>query len=243
MIWEFLDVAKGCLIAILPLLITFILFQIFSIKMSWQKFRGIMVGILLTYVGVVFLIFGLKVGYVDIGREIGIRMAKLSYSWIIVPIGFILGFIITKVEPSVQVLTKDIEKETGGAIRKNVLLYTLAIGVGLSLALALLKILLKISLWYIVIPGYIICIVLAFMSDERFTCIAFDAGGVTTGVMTTTFLLAMALGLAEGIPGANPTTDGFGLIALVAMTPIILVMLLGKIYGRKSKEGKRDVEE
>jgi len=242
MIWEFLEVAKGCLIAILPLLVTFVLFQIFSIRMSWQKFKGILVGIFLTYVGVVFLIFGLEIGYVEIGREIGLEISKLSYSWIIVPIGFILGFVITRVEPSVQVLTRDIEKETGGAIKKNVLLYTLAIGVAISLALALLKILLKISLWYIVIPGYIICIVLAFTSEERFTSIAFDAGGVTTGVMTTTFLLAMALGLAEGIPGANPATDGFGLIAIVAMTPIILVMLLGKIYGKKQKEGKNDVE-
>jgi len=243
MIAEFLETAKGCAVAILPLLVTFVLFQIFSIRMSRQKFRGILVGILLAYIGVVFLIFGLEVGYVEIGRQIGLEISKLSYSWVIVPIGFFLGFVITRVEPSVQVLTRDIEKETGGAIKKNVLLYTLAIGVALSLAIALLKILLKISLWYIVIPGYIICIILAFLSDERFTAIAFDAGGVTTGVMTTTFLLAMALGLAEGIPGANPATDGFGLIALVAMTPIILVMLLGKIYGKKKKEGKKDVEK
>lgn len=243
MIVELLETARSCLIAILPLLVTFILFQIFSIKMSREKFKGILVGILFAYVGVVFLIFGLEVGYVEIGKQIGIEISKLSYSWIIVPIGFILGFVITKVEPSVQVLTRDIEKETGGAVKKNVLLYTLCIGVGLSLAIALLKILLKISLWYIVVPGYIICIALAFVSNERFTSIAFDAGGVTTGVMTTTFLLAMALGLAEGIPGANPTTDGFGLIAIVAMTPIILVMLLGKIYGKKHKGDKDDVEK
>lgn len=233
MILEFLETAKSCAVAILPLLITFILFQIFTIKMSKEKFKGILTGIFFTYIGVVFLIFGLEVGYVEIGKKMGIEISKLSYSWIIVPIGFILGFVITKVEPSVQVLTRDIEKETGGAIKKNVLLYTLSIGVGLSLSLALLKILLKISLWYIVIPGYVVCIILAFLSDERFTSIAFDSGGVTTGVMTTTFLLAMALGLAEGIPGANPATDGFGLIAIVAMTPIILVMLLGKIYGKK----------
>lgn len=243
MIHEFLETAKSCAIAILPLLGTFILFQIFSIKMSRKKFREILTGIFIAYFGVVFLIFGLEVGYVEIGRQLGVEISKLPYNWIVVPIGFILGFIITRVEPSVQVLTRDIEKETGGAIKKNILLYTLAIGVGLSLALALLKILLKIPLWYIVVPGYIICIILAFMSDERFTSIAFDAGGVTTGVMTTTFLLAMALGLAEGIPGANPTSDGFGLIAIVAMTPIILVMLLGKIYGKKKKEVKDNVEK
>ena len=152
-----------------------------------------------------------------------------------------MGYVITKVEPSVQVLTRDIEKETGGTIKKSVLLSTLSIGVGLSLALAMLKILLKIPLWYIIIPGYLVCMILMFLSDEKFTAIAFDAGGVTTGVMTTTFLLAMALGLAEGIPGANPIVDGFGLIAIVAMTPIILVMLLGKMYKTRQKEEKNDV--
>ena len=243
MINEFLNTAKNCIIAILPLLVTFIIFQIFFIKMSRQKFRSILSGIILTYTGVVFLIFGLKIGYVEIGKEIGKNISSLSYNWVIVPIGFILGYVITKVEPSVQVLTRDIEKETGGTIKKSVLLSTLSIGVGVSLALAMLKILLKIPLWYIIIPGYLVCMILMFLSDEKFTAIAFDAGGVTTGVMTTTFLLAMALGLAEGIPGANPVVDGFGLIAIVAMTPIILVMLLGKIYGRKQKEEKNNVGE
>ena len=241
MINEFLNTAKNCIIAILPLLVTFIVFQIFFIKMSRQKFRSILSGIILTYTGVVFLIFGLKIGYVEIGKEIGKNMSSLSYNWVIVPIGFILGYVITKVEPSVQVLTREIEKETGGTIKKSVLLSTLSIGVGVSLALAMLKILLKIPLWYIIIPGYLVCMILMFLSDEKFTAIAFDAGGVTTGVMTTTFLLAMALGLAEGIPGANPVVDGFGLIAIVAMTPIILVMLLGKMYKTRQKGEKNDV--
>jgi len=241
MINEFLNTAKNCIIAILPLLVTFIIFQIFFIKMSRQKFRSILSGIILTYTGVVFLIFGLKIGYVEIGKEIGKNISSLSYNWVIVPIGFILGYVITKVEPSVQVLTREIEKETGGTIKKSVLLSTLSTGVGVSLALAMLKILLKIPLWYIIIPGYLVCMILMFLSDEKFTAIAFDAGGVTTGVMTTTFLLAMALGLAEGIPGANPVVDGFGLIAIVAMTPIILVMLLGKMYKTRQKGEKNDV--
>lgn len=236
MIIEFLETAKDCAIAIFPLVITFILFQFFSIKMHKGRFFQVLTGIFIAYIGVVFLIFGLDIGYVEIGREMGLKISELPYNWIIIPIVFILGFTITRVEPSVQVLTRDIEKETGGSIKKNILLYTLCIGVGISLAIALFKILFKIPLWYIVVPGYIICIILAFLSDERFTAIAFDAGGVTTGIMTTTFLLAMALGLAEGIPGADPLKDGFGLIAIVAMTPIILVMLLGKIYNRKREE-------
>lgn len=238
MIEKFGEVAVNCFISILPLLITFIIFQIFFIKMSVKKFTNILTGILIAFTGIVFMIFGLEVGFVPIGKAMGISFSSLSYNWIIVPISFILGFLITKVEPSVQVLTNDVEKETSGAINKKLLLYTLAIGVGLSLAIAMLKIILGISLWYIVVPGYIICLILALFSKERFTAIAFDAGGVTTGVMTTTFLLAMALGLSEGLPNAG-NADGFGLIAIVAMTPILLVLLLGKLYDVQNRKGRK----
>lgn len=238
MIEKFFEVTVNCFISILPLLITFILFQIFFIKMSRQKFISILTGIMIAFIGIVFMIFGLEVGFVPIGQAMGIEFAGLSYNWIIVPISFILGFFITKVEPSVNVLVNDVEKETSGAVNKKILTYTLAIGVGVSLALAMLKIILGISLWYIVVPGYIICLILSLFSSERFTAIAFDAGGVTTGVMTTTFLLAMALGLSEGLPYTN-NADGFGLIAIVAMTPILLVMLLGKIYEGKKRKGKK----
>lgn len=238
MIEKFFEVTVNCFISILPLLVTFILFQIFFIKMSRKKFVSVLTGIMIAFIGIVFMIFGLEVGFVPIGRAMGIEFAGLSYNWIIVPISFILGFFITKVEPSVNVLVNDVERETSGAVNKKVLTYTLAIGVGVSLALAMLKIILGISLWYIVVPGYVICLILSLFSSERFTAIAFDAGGVTTGVMTTTFLLAMALGLSEGLPYTN-NADGFGLIAIVAMTPILLVMLLGKIYEGKKRKGKK----
>ena len=131
------------------MLVTFIIFQVFFIRMSSQKFISILTGILIAFTGIVFMIFGLEVGFVPIGKAMGISFAGLSYNWIIVPISFILGFLITKVEPSVQVLTNDVEKETSGAINKKLLLYTLAIGVGVSLALAMLKIILGI----LVIPS------------------------------------------------------------------------------------------
>lgn len=230
--------AKECAIAILPLLVTFVVFQIFFIKMNKHSFFRIITGMSIAYAGIVILMFGLNFGYVPYATAFGLKVAEIPYKWVIVPIGFILGFIITTVEPSVSVLTTDIERESAGAINKKVILYTLAIGVGISLALAMLKILLNISLWYILIPGYAIAIILSFFSSEKFTSIAFDSGGVATGIMTTTFLLAIALGLAEGMPGANPVTDGFGLIAIVAMTPIILVLLLGKLIDISQKHNK-----
>jgi len=233
--------AKECAVAILPLLITFIIFQIFFIKMDKASFIRIIIGMAIAYAGIVLLMFGLNFGYVPYATAFGLEVAQIPYKWVIVPIAFILGFIITTVEPSVNVLTNDIDRESSGAINKKVILYTLAIGVGISLSLAMLKILLNIPLWYILIPGYAIAIILSFFSSEKFTSIAFDSGGVATGIMTTTFLLAIALGLAEGMPNANPVTDGFGLIAIVAMTPIILVLLLGKIFDileHKNKGGK-----
>lgn len=244
MIAELQETAIECGISILPLLATFLLFQIFSLKLKARELIRIFTGVLISFTGLVLLLFGLDYGYVPLAREVGIKIAGLSYSYIILPIGFILGFVMTKVEPSVKVLVSDIDRETNGAIPKKLMENTLAIGVGLSLFIALLKILLKISLWYFVIPGYVLCIILAFVSNERFTSIAFDAGGVTTGVMTTTFLLSMALGLADGMSATSSATDGFGLIAIVAMTPIILVMLLGKIYDiRAKKEEKKYVEK
>lgn len=243
MIGMLLETAKECAIAILPLLITFIFFQVFFIKMHFKNFLQIITGIFIAYIGIVLLMFGLNFGYVPYGTAFGLKVSELSYKWILIPIAFILGFILTTIEPSVSVLTNDIEKETSGTIPKKLILYTLATGVGISLSIAMLKILLKISLWYILIPGYVIALILSFMSEEKFAAIAFDSGGVATGVMTTTFLLAMALGLSEGTVGSNPVTDGFGLIAIVAMTPIILILILGQLYKIQRKKGgnKNDV--
>jgi len=242
MLSELLVTARECGVAILPLLITFLVFQVFFIKLEKKSFLSIIIAMTIAYIGIVLLMFGLNFGYVPYAKAFGLKISEIPYKWIIVPLAFILGFIITTVEPSVSALTKDIERESSGAIKKKTILYTLAIGVGISLALAMLKILLNISLWYILVPGYILAIGLAFFSTEKFTSIAFDSGGVATGIMTTTFLLAIALGLAEGMPNANPVTDGFGLIAIVAMTPIILVLLLGKLYDlskyKNNKGGK-----
>ncbi|MBQ7668971.1 MAG: DUF1538 domain-containing protein [Clostridia bacterium] len=239
MILELLKNAKECAVALLPLIVTFFVFQLLIIKMGKMSLKRVLIGVVISYVGLVILISGLNYCYVPVAKEMGIKFAKSEYRFLIVPIGFLLGFVMTKVEPSVKVLVTNIEHASGGALKRNLLANTMAVGVGISLGLAMLKILLNISLWYIVVPGYIMIILLSFVIDEKFTAIALDAGGVTTGVMTTTFLLPLALGLAEGLPWTNTVIDGFGLIAIVAMTPIIMVMLLGAMYQSK-KEAKKD---
>jgi len=235
---EFLETAKECGMTIALFIAIFLVFQVVFIKMNKATLKRTLFGVFISYFGLVLLLTGLNLSYVPIARAIGIQLSKLSYKWIIVPLGFLLGFIMTKVEPSVKVLINDIERETGGALNNKMLTMTMAVGVGISLAIAMLKLLFDFSLWYILVPGYAIIIILAFFIDEKFTAIALDAGGVTTGVMTTTFLSPLALGLAEGLPWTDTVTDGFGIIAIVAMTPIIMVMLLGVIYTKK--EAKKD---
>jgi len=230
--------AKECGMTIFLFVLIFLVFQVVFIKMNKESLKRTLVGVFLSYLGLVLLLTGLKLCYVPIARAIGIELSTLSYKWVIVPLGFLLGFVMTRVEPSVKVLIADIERETGGALNDKVLSNTMAIGVGISLAIAMLKLLLDFSLWYILVIGYAVIIILAFFVEEKFTAIALDAGGVTTGVMTTTFLSPLALGIAEGLPWTDTVTDGFGIIAIVAMTPIIMVMLLGMIYTKK--EAKKD---
>jgi len=237
MLNKLMETAKGCGIVMLPFIITFLVFQVIFIKMNKENLKRTLFGVFISYLGLVFLLSGLNLCYIPIAKALGFKLSTLSYRWIVVPIGFLLGIIMTCVEPSVKVLISNITKETGGALNEKMLMITMCVGVGISLVIAMLKLLFNFSLWYILVPGYILIIVLSFSVDEKFTAIALDAGGVTTGVMTTTFLLPLAMGLASGLhDGAN--SDGLGLIAIVAMTPIIMVMLLGVLYTKNNKSKK-----
>ena len=157
-----------------------------------------------------------------------------------IPIGFLLGFTVTLAEPAVRILNSQVEKVSGGYINKTVMLYTLSIGVGISVALSMVRVIWGISLWYFVVPGYIIALILTRYISSEFVAIAFDAGGVATGPMTVTFILSMTVGVAKVIDGRNPLMDGFGMVSLVAMTPILAVLILGALYNRKGKKNESD---
>ena len=130
-------------------------------------------------------------------------------------------------------MTDEVDQETGGYISRKMMLYTLSTGVGVSIALSMLRILTGWSLWYFIIPGYLLAFILVFFSTQTFIGIAFDSGGVATGPMTVTFVVAVAVGISTAIEGSDPLTDGFGMIALVALTPIIAVLILGLIFTKK----------
>lgn len=172
----------------------------------------------------------------------GAELGDWQYRWAIIPIGFVLGFAATFAEPAVRIMNEEVDRETGGYISSQVMLYTLSTGVGLSIALSMLRILTGWSIWYFILPGYLIALILMFFSTRTFIGIAFDSGGVATGPMTVTFIISVAVGIASVTEGRDPLVDGFGMVALVALTPIIAVLVVGLLFNRKAGNQNHEAE-
>ena len=236
--YGFDDVLFEVSMALVPLILFFAFFQIFMLKLPLKKVKDILVGIVLTFLGLSLFLQGVHVGFLPVGSEIGDIVGDWSNQWILIPVGFMLGFVATFAEPAVRVLNAEVGKVTSGYIPERLMLYTLSIGVAISIALAMARIIFGIPLWYLIGPGYFLALTLTLFSTETFTSIAFDAGGVATGPMTVTFILAIALGFSETLEGRDPLIDGFGMIALVALAPILSVLILGLLF--KYNESKSD---
>lgn len=236
--YGFGDVLAEVSMALVPLILFFMFFQIFMLKLPWKKVKDIIIGVVLTFLGLALFLQGVHVGFLPVGREIGDIVGEWDYQWVLIPVGFLLGFVATFAEPAVRVLNTEVDKVTSGYIPSKLMLYTLSIGVAISIALAMARIIYGIPLWYFIGPGYFLALTMAIISTETFTSIAFDAGGVATGPMTVTFILAIALGFSETLEGRDPLLDGFGMIALVALAPILSVLTLGLLF--KYNESKSD---
>lgn len=233
----FLETLKDVSLAFLPLIIFFLLFNFFSWKMSRRQVMKFFRGIVLAFIGLVLFIQGVNAGFNNMGEAIGSALGQLSYNWVLVPIGFVLGFVVTMAEPAIQVLNIEVEKATAGYINSKIMLYFLSLGVATAVALSMLRILLGISLWYIILPGYALVFALSLAVKPLFAALAFDSGGVVTGPMIATFLLAFTVGSSQAVPGSSPLLDGFGMISLVAMVPILSVLVLGVLYSRSEAKG------
>ncbi|CUX27585.1 DUF1538 domain-containing protein [Clostridium sp. C105KSO13] len=230
--------AKEVLIALAPILIIFLVFQKVSFKLSKATVRKILFGMLFTFIGLVLFLTGVNAGFMEVGSIIGYELAAMDSPVYVVLVGFILGMVTILAEPAVYVLTHQIEDVTSGYVKRKVVMVTLALGVALAVALSVIRILVPgIKLWHYLLPGYMISIALSYLVPELFVGIAFDSGGVASGPMTATFILAFAQGAAESIEGANVLVDGFGVIAMVAMTPLIALQILGLIFKMKSQKG------
>lgn len=230
---------KEGFLTILPLLIIFLFFQKVYFKMSSRNVAKMVKGFIYAFIGLFLFLVGVNTGFMDVGGIIGYTLASYDNKSYIVVIAFILGFVTILAEPAVYVLTHQIENVTSGYVKRKAILLALSIGVGAAVALSMIRIIVPgILLWHYLLPGYIISLSMMYFIPKLFVGIAFDAGGVATGPMTTTFILAFTQGAAEAIEGANILTDGFGMIATVAMTPIITLQILGFIFGMNLKKGE-----
>lgn len=228
--------------ALTPLFVTFILFQIFQLKLPRRKVSNIIKGFILTFIGLAFFLQGVNIGFLPIGKEMGIILGDLSYNWILIPIGLALGFVVTFAEPAVRILNQQVDKVSTGSIPEKVMLYTISIGVAVSVALSMLRVLAGIPLLYFIVPGYLLAFILTRYTKKSFTAIAFDSGAVASGPMTVTFILSLVVGVATVLEGRDPLLEGFGLVSLVALAPILSVLILGIVYDRKEKENEQAVE-
>ena len=226
---EFPTYLKEIAVSLLPIAAFFLIFNFAAMHLKKKQLIRIGVGLLYTYIGLVIFLTGVNVGFMPAGNYLGSVLARLPYRWIIVPIGMLIGYFIVMAEPAVYVLMRQVEELTDGAISGEAMKHSLSIGVAVSVGLAMLRVLTGISIFWLLIPGYAIALVLSFFVPKIFTAIAFDSGGVASGPMTATFLLPFAMGACSAV-GGNIVTDAFGVVAMVAMTPLITIQGLGVLY-------------
>ena len=204
----------------------FLVIELIFIKLPKQKLVQIFVGILYTLIGLVMFL-SVTIGFMPVGFKIGVMLAETSPVWIIV-IGFILGMVVVLAEPAVHVLTKQVEDVTTGGVSKRAMLIALCLGVGISIGLSMIRITFNFSILYYIIPGYFISLALSFFVPKVYTAIAFDSGGVASGPLTSSFILPLAIGACLTLQGNSKILeDAFGIVAMVAMTPLITIQLLG----------------
>lgn len=224
--------AKEVFGSLIPVAVMFVLFQLVSRRYKRRQVDRIVVGFVYTYIGLVLFLCGVNIGFAPVGTFLGGAIASASWKWLLIPIGMLIGYYIVKAEPAIQVLNRQVESVTSGAVSAKAMNRCLSIGVAVSVGLAMLRVLTGIPIYYIVIPGYVIALALSRFVPKMFVGIAFDSGGVASGPMTTTFLLPLSIGACDAV-GGNIMTDAFGVVALVALTPLIAVQIMGLNYQLK----------
>lgn len=220
---------KEVALALSPILLLFLLFQKFAFHLPKKKVISILAGMMYTCIGLTLFLTGANVGLIPAGRFLGQSIYSLKQNWILIPVGMLLGYFIVSAEPAVHVLNHQVEEITSGLIPARYMKLSLSIGVSISIGLAMFRTMTGYSIFWFLIIGYGIALILTFFVPPVFTAIAFDSGGVASGPMTATFLLAFSIGACEA-SGKSIVTSAFGIVAFVAMTPLITIQILGLIY-------------
>lgn len=232
-----LHVTKEVTIALGLVVVFFFVINFIYLKLPKRKNIQIIVGTIFTYIGLIIFLTAVNVGFMPIGYKMGMQLAENS-SYLVIISGFVLGFVVVLAEPAVHVLNKQVEAITDGGVTKKQMLIALSIGVGISLGLSIIRIIFDFSLLYYLIPGYFIALGLSFFVPRMYTAIAFDSGGVASGPLTSTFILPFAIGICMLINPDRVLYNAFGIVAMVAMTPLITIQLLGfrSIISKRVKE-------
>ncbi len=231
------DLALGVLVAVLPLMALFVVFQLLVLRLPRRQVRDILVGTTVAGVGLFLFLLGVQIAFLPFGQVIGERLGELSSPWIMAGVGAVLGLTTAWGEPAVRVLADQVEEASHSAIKGWLVLYSVSLGVAAWVAVGMLRIAYGIPLTWLVVPGYAAAIAMVIVCDRKFLGIAIDAGGVATGPLANTFLLAVALGAASAT-GQDPLVVGLGFVALIALAPILSVLALGLViqFTTKSKE-------
>ena len=225
-LFELPHYAEEVLIALAPIVVVFIIFQLIFRRFHRHQIARISIGFIYTYLGLVFFLTGANVGFMPAGKLIGAEIAASEYKYMLIPIGMLMGYFVVSAEPAVHTLKKQVAEVTNGAITQKAVGLALSIGVAISVGIAMLRVLTGIPIIPFMIVGYTVSLVISYFVPPIYTGIAFDSGGVASGPMTTTFMLPFAVGACEML-GGNVMTDAFGIVAMIAMTPLITIQVLG----------------
>lgn len=236
---ELPDYLREVCAALIPILAFCAVFQLIFHRFHRMQLQKIGVGFVYTFIGLTLFLTGVNVGFMPAGYFLGGQLAGGGHKWILLPLGMLIGYFLVTAEPAVHVLNKQVETITNGGISQRAMMLSLSIGVALSVGLAMLRVLTGLSIYYILIPGYLLALFMTHFTPPIFTGIAFDSGGVASGPMTTTFLLPFAMGACEA-SGGNVLTDAFGVVAMVAMTPLLTIQTLGLLHVRRQRMAAAD---
>ena len=224
--------AKEIAMAFVPIVLLFVIFQIITKRYNIHNIAKMSFGFVYTYVGLVLFLTGANVGFMPAGRLIGAEIAGSSFKFLLIPIGVLMGYFVVAAEPAVHTLKRQVNEITNGAISQKSVAVALSVGVGLSVGISMLRVLTGIPIMPFLIAGYLISLAISYFVPSIYTGIAFDSGGVASGPMTTTFMLPFAMGACDAI-GGNLMTDAFGIVAMIAMAPLITIQILGLCERRR----------
>lgn len=236
----FEDITNVILEVMMPvalLVIFFLIMQIFFLKRPLKQLWALLRGVAFAFVGLVLFLQGINIAFLPIGMKIGSIFAGFQHTWILIPTGFFLGFFITYAEPQVRVLSQEVETASAGYIKASIILYILCFGVAAFTALAMARVIYDIPILHIIVPGYVIALALLFVADKRFVSIAFDSGSIASGPLTVGFIMSLTVGAATVLEGRSILADGFGLIGIITLAPIISIQLLSLIYRVRPSKG------